>query len=246
MGLAVVRAMSARRCKMTRTGLEATHAVVRDPFLLNYLSRVLRLRPGDDVEFFDGQGAARKARLHSVAKDQIVAHWHEALSARKPVLTLAPIPVLARLKGHAEDDAISALSALGFPTIRMFQAARDAAHKDWNQKQLQRWQRIAEDSCRQSGGYWCTQIEEYRSLDSALKNLDRIAYGDSEGQHLMPLKGQRVGIVVGPEGGFSDIEKEILVGSEAQALQLGQRTLRARHAASLLPVAVLNHWWSQP
>ena len=238
--------MSARRCKMTRTELEAAHVVVSDPPMLNYLSRVLRLRPGDDIEFFDGQGAARRARLHSIAKDQIVAHWYEALSARDPELSLAPVPILARLKGHAEDDAISALSALGFPIIRMFQAERDATHKDWNQKQIQRWRRIAEDSCRQSGGYWCTQIEEHRSLDSALTNLDRIAYGDSEGRHQMPLKGLRVGIVVGPEGGFSDVEKHILKSVEAQALQLGKRTLRARHAASLLPVAVLNHWWSQP
>jgi RNA methyltransferase, RsmE family len=218
--------------------------VVTDTSTLNYLSRVLRLRPGDEVEFFDGQGAARRARLQSLTKDQITGEWSEALSTVDPKVTLAPIPVLARLKSHAEDDAVSALAALGFPRIRIFQAERDATNKPWNDKQSQRWERIAEDSCRQSGGYWCTQIEEHSSLNQALEGLEHVVYGDSKGSSKIPPKGHHVGIVIGPEGGLSDAEKHLLERVHAQSIQLGQRTLRARHAASLLPAIVLSHWWS--
>ena len=218
--------------------------VVTETSTLNYLSRVLRLRPGDDVEFFDGQGAARKARLHSLSKDQITGEWSEAISIIDPMLTVAPVPVLARLKSHAEDDAISALAALGFPKIRIFHAERDATNKAWNDKQSRRWERIAEDSCRQSGGYWCTQIEEHSSLKLALEGLEHIVYGDSEGSTKIPQKGHHVGIVIGPEGGLSDDEKQVLERAHAQSIQLGQRTLRARHAASLVPAIVLSHWWS--
>ena len=245
MGLAVVRAMSARRCKTSRTQLEATRLVVTDTTALNYLSRVLRLRPGDDVELFDGQGAVRKARLDSLTKHQITGEWSEALNIIDPQVKIAPIPILARLKSHAEDDAISALAALGFPKIRVFRAERDATNKAWNEKQSQRWERIAEDSCRQSGGYWCTQIDIHDSLNEALEDLDRIVFGDSEGSPRIPPKGHRVGIVIGPEGGLSDDEKDMLERAGAQSLQFGQRTLRARHAASLLPSLVLSHWWSE-
>ena len=244
MGLAVVRAMSARRCKTSRTQLEAARLVVTDPAALNYLSRVLRLRPGDDVELFDGQGAARKARLDSLTKDQITGEWSDSLNVVGTQVQIAPIPILARLKSHAEDDAISALAALGFPRIRVFRSERDATNKAWNEKQSQRWERIAEDSCRQSGGYWCTQIERHDSLNEALKGLDRIVYGDSEGSPRIPPKGPHVGIVIGPEGGLSDDEKDMLERAGARSLQFGQRTLRARHAASL-PALVLSHWWSE-
>ncbi len=244
MGLAVVRAMSARRCKILRTQLEAVRMVVNEHAALNYLGRVLRLRPGDDVEFFDGQGAARRARLRSLNKEHITGEWLGALKIVDSELKMAPIPVLARLKSHAEDDAISALAALGFPKIRIFHSERDATNKTWSEKQSLRWERIADDSCRQSGGYWCTQIEAYDSLHAALNDLDRIVYGDSKGSPKIPPRGHRVGIVIGPEGGFSDGEKRILEHAQAQSIQLGQRTLRSRHAASLLPATVLGHWWS--
>ena len=245
MGLAVVRAMSARRCKMTRTELEATHAVVTDTRALTYLSRALRLRPGDEVEFFDGQGAKRKACLQALTKDQITGTWQESLNIQHRQIECAPIPILARLKSHAEDDAISALAALGFPKIRIFQAERDATNKPWNEKQTQRWRRIAEDSCRQSGGYWCTEIQERSSLNEAIKDLEQIVYGDSEGLNQTPKKAEGVGIVIGPEGGLSEGEKSTLKQAQALSIRLGKQTLRARHAAALLPTIVLHNWWSQ-
>lgn len=245
MGFAVVRAMSARRCRLTRTELEAIDMVVTDTRSLNYLSRALRLRPGDDVEFFDGHGAARQARLHTLTTNQITGDWTAELTTRDPAIKVAPIPVLARLKGHAEDDAISALSALGFPNIRIFRADRDATNKGWTDKQSQRWRRIAEDSCRQSGGYWCSQIQDYSSLNEALNGLKSIVYGDPQGTQKIPSRHESLGIVIGPEGGLSEEEKNVLKRAQARSLGFGKRTLRARHAASLLPAAVLNHWWAQ-
>jgi len=242
MGFALVRAMSARRCIMDRTDIEAAHALIGDRFTLNYLGRSLRLRPGDQVEFFDGQGVARTAEIETVENNQIKGLWREPIRQENRRLESAPVPIIARLKSHAEDDAISALSAIGFPQIRIFRADRDATDKPWSEKQAQRWRRIADDSCRQSGGYWRTDIEVCDHLERAIEGLSGLAYGDPMGRSLSGFSQSSLGVVIGPEGGLSAEEKRLLTDSNAHAVQLGSRVLRARHAASLLPVVALSHW----
>jgi len=242
MGLALVRAMSARRCLMNRPNIEAAHALIGDRFTLNYLGRSLRLRPGDQIEFFDGQGIARVAEIETVAKTQISGCWREPVRQEDRRIESAPVPVIARLKSHAEDDAIAALSAIGFPQIRLFRADRDATDKPWSEKQAQRWRRIADDSCRQSGGYWRTDIQICDHLGQAIEGIKELAYGDPAGGPVSRCEQSSLGVVIGPEGGLSAEERQLLSDSNAYAVQLGSRTLRARHAASLLPVVALSHW----
>ena len=246
MGFALVRAMSARRCLMDRQHIETTRAVVCDDSTLNYLGRSLRLRPGDHIEFFDGYGLARLAEIETTQRDRIEARWLEAARQENRLFDIAPVPIIARLKSHAEDDAIAALSAMGFPQIRLFRADRDATDKPWTDKQSERWRRIAGDSCRQSGGYWRSEIASYHHLGDAIEGLDDLAYGDPSGGAFGAYTSSSLGIVIGPEGGLSPDERQLLSASQAQAVQLGPHTLRARHAASLLPVVALSQWRARP
>ena len=138
------------------------------------------------------------------------------------------------------------MSALGFPLIRVFQADRDQNLSAWGDKQRLRWARITQDSCRQSGGYWCARVEPFESLGAAIEDLEYVVYGDAAGAPLTHRVEDRLGVVVGPEGGLSAQERALLDRRGGRGMRLGERTLRARHAASLLPAVVMHHWWQQP
>ena len=231
--------MSARRCMMNRDDLQATEMVVIDTSALTYLSRALRLRPGQEVEFFDGQGGARRAQLDAIEKRRLLGRWLEPFRQEPRRGPAGPIPVLARLKGGDEEDAIGALAALGVPEIRLFQAQREPFGRSEPGNQAQRWRRISEDSCRQSGAYWCSKIRWFADLEAALSGIEELVFGDALGAAMSPRSCSGLGVVIGPEGGLAEEERQLLIARGAQAVCLGPQVLRARHAASLVPAAIL-------
>jgi 16S rRNA (uracil1498-N3)-methyltransferase len=239
MGLALVATMILRRCLVDRKYLEFTELVIDETAVLTYLNKALRLKSAEELELFDGDGAARRMRIEKIDKRQLVGSWLEPLRHEAPCGAKGPVAVIARLKGGGEEEAISALAALGLEDIRLFHAERDAHGRKQAEAQAKRWRRIVEDSCRQSGGYWCSKIRQFPSLKDAVSDLERLVYGAADGSKPQAIDCSGLGVVVGPEGGFSAPELALLKTKKAVPISLGRRVLRARHAASLLPSAML-------
>ncbi len=231
--------MSARRCMMNHNDLQATEVVVTDTSALTYLGRALRLRPGQELEFFDGQGGARRAQIDAIEKRRLQGRWLEPFRLEPRHGPTGPIPILARLKGGDEEDAIAALTALGLPEIRLFQAQLEPLGRAEPGNQAQRWRRISEDSCRQSGAYWCSEVRWFASLEAALSGIEELVFGDALGATMRPQRCTGLGVVIGPEGGLAKAERQLLLDRGAKAIGLGSQVLRARHAASLVPAAIL-------
>jgi 16S rRNA (uracil1498-N3)-methyltransferase len=219
--------------------LQATELVVTDASVLTYLGKSLRLRPGQELEFFDGLGGARRGQLKRIEQRLLRGEWLEPFRQEPRLGPSGPIPILARLKGGDEEEAVAALASLGLPEIRLFQAEREPSGRTGPGKQAFRWQRISDDSCRQSGAYWRTEIRWFDSLSDALCDLDTLVFGDASGVAVGSQDCNRLGVVIGPEGGLTDLEQQLLLARGARAVCLGTRVLRARHAASLLPAAIL-------
>lgn len=107
---------------------------------------------------------------------------------------------------------------------------------------VSRWQAIAESAAKQSKRNSIPTVAEVLSYKSALKKaceLDvlLVPYENERGmaatkEALSKIKnGMSVGIIIGPEGGFS--EKEIVAAKELQGdiISLGKRILRTETAA---------------
>jgi len=141
---------------------------------------------------------------------------------------------LALLKGKDNDEAIRVHSELGLPRLRLFRSDRDA--RGQAQLPLDRWHRVAQEACRQSGGYHVLEIEVRSDLAEALSDLEdhRFYFGDACGQ--MPqINDQPAAVVIGPEGGFSSSELDQLRHLGGEGIRLGWGTLRARSASVALP-----------
>ena len=107
---------------------------------------------------------------------------------------------------------------------------------------IARWQSIAESAAKQSK---CTKIARVQSVMPYKKALEYaksldvllVPYENKEGMKatldaLKQIKsGQRVGILVGPEGGFEDNEIALATEQGAKIISLGKRILRTETAA---------------
>ncbi|PSB15950.1 16S rRNA (uracil(1498)-N(3))-methyltransferase [Phormidesmis priestleyi ULC007] len=196
----------------------------------HYLSRVLRLRSGDQFIAMNGQGQGWLAALES-DRAQILEpiHAHSELSIS---VTL----VLALPKGNGFDDVVRQATELGVTCIAPVISDRTLLNPSANK--LERWRRIAQEAAEQCERQivpeildpvsWndCLQIE---SSDSDICRLICLARGNSP--HLLNYLNKSVcpsiTLAIGTEGGWTDAEIEGAIAAGYQPISLGRRILRA-------------------
>lgn len=185
----------------------------------HHLERVLRLRPGDSLTVTDGRGRWRPCRLTG---DEVVATGEVVEVQRlRPRLTVA----FALTKADKPELAVQKLVELGIDRIVVFEADRSAAHWEPNRlpKVRVRLERIVAQAIQQSRGVWMPALEigmgfsDAAALPGAVR-CDRA--GDQIDDNLNT-------VLVGPEGGWSDHERQAVPLS----VTLGDTVLRAETAA---------------
>ncbi|MDO4392478.1 MAG: RsmE family RNA methyltransferase [Clostridium sp.] len=111
-------------------------------------------------------------------------------------------------------------------------------------KKIERWQKIAEVAAKQSMRDIIPEIENIIKLQDITKqDYDEVlvAYENEEKnmlkQELKKLQGKdryKIAIVIGPEGGISEKEIEILKNMGASFVSLGKRILRTETAGIVM------------
>ncbi|MGV0026409.1 16S rRNA (uracil(1498)-N(3))-methyltransferase [Phormidesmis priestleyi] len=193
----------------------------------HYLSRVLRLRSGDQFIAMDGQGNGWLAELQS---DQ--AKLLEAI-ATKSELPISITLVLALPKGNGFDDVVRQATELGVSCIAPVISDRTLLNPSPNK--LERWRRIAQEAAEQSERQIVPTILEpvpfsdRLSTNSNDRRLLCLARGSSP--HLLNVLPKQtsssITLVIGPEGGWTDQEVEQAIAANYQPVSLGRRILRA-------------------
>ncbi|MCA1826133.1 MAG: 16S rRNA (uracil(1498)-N(3))-methyltransferase [Myxococcales bacterium] len=216
-----------------------------------YLGTVLRLRPGEEIEVFDGEGARFRAWLEdSPELDAAVLRLDEPLSegpARAVDVTL----VQALAKGEKMDLVVQKATELGAMRIVPLASERAVVKVDSERgsAKAERWRKVAQEAARQSGRADVPKIDEPASWDAVLALLA----GEPSRRGLLLDPGQtglrlgqaargarRVLIAVGPEGGFSPEERERAVRGGMLPVALGPLVLRTE-TAGLAALAVVLH-----
>lgn len=211
----------------------------------HYIGRVLRCREGDEIVVFNARGTERSATI-------------ESLSRRRPIIALGspiePLPepatpiilVQALVKSDAMDLIVQKATELGAASIIAMRTDFSVVRLDDDRKdrRLGHWRRIAAGACEQSGRHRPPSLAILDSLSDAISALpvdsNRIAFNVGTGKALdansATLDG--VSLAIGPEGGFSPVETELLSAEGFALHTLGPRTLRAETAAIAALTAV--------
>ncbi len=199
-----------------------------------HATRACRVRPGDVIGVTDGRGRRVEARIVHIDRSALVASVEHDLSGQgEPVveITLA----LALIKPARFEIAVEKCTELGVRRILPVIARR--CERDSSRLNADRLRRIALEAAKQSGRSWVPEILPPDSLDSVCRSGELIlaALLDA-GRRITPelLRGGESGgvtLLIGPEGDFSEDERNTLREAGTVAVSLGGLTLRAETAA---------------
>jgi 16S rRNA (uracil1498-N3)-methyltransferase len=199
-----------------------------------HAATVKRIRVGEPVDLVDGAGTRCTTTVVATTKDSItcdvVARAVEP--APSPKLTL----VQALAKGDRGELAVELATEVGVDEIRPWAAARCQLSWDGERgaKALERWRSTAREAGKQSRRAWFPAVGDLlRSKDiPALGGQLLVLHEDATTPlSSVPLTGDPGGVVlvVGPEGGISPDELELLGGT---AVRLGPSVLRTSTAGA--------------
>ena len=210
--------------------------------------RVLRLKTGDGVTLFNGDGREYRARL--VSADGRAASVHiEGMESpeRESPLRITLIQSLAR--GEKMDWIIQKATELGVARIWPAITERSEVRLDGTrgEKRLDHWRAVAIAACEQCGRNVVPAINAPEALAAVLaahppSNTETrwmLHPGGATRLRNRASAQADVMLAVGPEGGFSDKDLDALSKAGFSALALGPRVLRTE-TAGLAAVAALQ------
>lgn len=229
--------------------LQAGAEVALDARAVGHVVRVLRLRVGDAVVLFNGDGNDYSAELIEVRKDQACCRIRSA----QPRDTESPLVVeLAQgiSRGERMDYTIQKAVEMGVQRIIPLSTERSQVKisGEREEKRLQHWTGIILHACEQSGRNRIPELLPVQRLDQWLGNRTAVTHAlflDPEGTvGVNGLTGpvRSVSLLVGPEGGLSPDERILATTAGFLRLRLGPRILRTETAA-LAALAALQGIW---
>ncbi len=201
-----------------------------------HLASVLRVRPGDPVLLFAGDGREWMATVSAVTKASVLAGVGEiARHEAPPAIVLETWCALVRASRF--EWAIEKCAEAGADIIRPAVTAFTQRGDTPSEARLARWRRIAVEATEQSGRLFVPVVEPPAPLERLLAgHRGAIVVADRDGRHplaLAPLLPQHghLAIAVGPAGGFSEAESAALARHGAIPAALGPHILRTETAA---------------
>jgi 16S rRNA (uracil1498-N3)-methyltransferase len=204
----------------------------------NHIARVLRLRAGDSLTLFNGQGGEYAGSIEEIHRDTVVVSVLE----RREVDRESPHEItLAQgiSRGERMDWVVQKATELGVWRIAPLFTERSVVHLDEKQafRKIQHWRSIAVAACEQSGRNRVLQITQ------SVRLYEMLELRASSGTALLlspgaPLRiaditaaGAQTTVLIGPEGGLADVEQEAAIKAGFTPVRLGPRVLRTETAA---------------
>lgn len=222
-----------------------------------HLRDVLRLKAGDEVSVFDGEGREFLCVIEESGRKQSGA----TLAVRSEVAPASPSSplhltlALALLKGEKFDLVVQKATELGAAYIVPVVTARaDVRVRDEQDgaRRRARWQRLALEACKQSGRASVPVVDAPLPLAAVVEREPlaaderRMMFAERGGEGLLetlnrhPVRATHAAALVGPEGGWTDEEISHARTNGWQIITLGGRILRAETAA-ITATALLQH-----
>jgi 16S rRNA (uracil1498-N3)-methyltransferase len=217
-----------------------------------HLVRVLRAAAGEIYEISDNR-RAYLARIETARKSSVVFQVMEELPANPESAAVHLFPAL--FKFDRFEWMIEKVTELGATRVEPFNADRsDRGLAQAAQKRIERWKRIALEASQQSRRSKLPEIELATSLESIIEQkfqmkllLDESRSAPSLLSILGPAQRSvhdRIGILFGPEGGWTDAERETILAAGWTAGSLGPTILRAETAA-VAALSVVDAFWTR-
>ncbi len=210
----------------------------------NHAGKVLRMQAGEALELFNGDGNNYAAVIIEVGKKQLVVDIQS--SSENPIESPLKLHLGQGIsRGDRMDFAIQKAVELGVSEITPLFTERCGVKLDADrlEKKREQWQKIVISACEQSGRSVVPPVHMPVTLEKWLAQADNCLkltldpWTSATIKQLSPT--DRLRLVIGPEGGFSDREVAATTLAGFQPVRLGPRVLRTETAA-LTAIAALQ------
>ncbi|HEX3012261.1 MAG TPA: 16S rRNA (uracil(1498)-N(3))-methyltransferase [Syntrophomonadaceae bacterium] len=228
--------------------------VILDKEQTKHIEKVLRLKMGEQIQVFDGQGRDYIVVLTARDNGCLIGKIISERTAAEPKIQLTLIQGIA--KGDKMDTIIQKAVEIGcsriIPTITRYTVVR--LEKDRAVQKLERWQTIAREACKQCKRSIIPAIGPIVGFDELVGNLPGnsiILYENEEHIRLRTLlkqiqdsapEKQEINLIVGPEGGFCEDEVQKARNHGVQVAGLGPYILRTETAGLVAASIVLYEY----
>ncbi len=208
-----------------------------------HIARSLRARSGEPLLLIDEKQIQYETTIETITPKEIITKINKSYPSKRYLdfeLYLAQSP----LRSDAQNLLIEKATELGVTGIYPIKTDNCALNNDMIDKKIDKWQRImyeASKQCERANIPKCfsrTSIENIlneNSFDKILVFCERIAIKTIRNlfKENPIIKGDKILVIIGPEGGFSQNEFEYFTKQKLEMLTLGNMILKADTATTV-------------
>lgn len=212
---------------------------IDDKDLLNQWKKVFRFEEGDRVIVFNGGDFEYEGVFKMLSKSEAILEINKEIKVKKPTNIDLHIfqSIIKKDNFELVVEKCTEIGVVGFHPI----VSERSEKKDLN---LERLIKIAKEASEQSGKTRLPEIFNPESLEKAILDFDGDLFAlDFDGgllkDRLVLDIDNKIGILVGPEGGWSDRERLLFEQKGIQSISLGSQILRAETASIAISSLIL-------
>lgn len=223
--------------------IEAGTELMLSPAQAHYMTHVLRLSEGAELLLFDGRNGEWHAEI--VKSRKCNCRIKARYKVREQTASQDIHYAFAPLKQARLDYMVQKATEMGAGMLRPVMTAHTVVPR----LNLDRMHANAVEAAEQCGILTVPAIDPPVKLESLLKDCEKnrvIVFCDERAAIAPPLDvlgklgGHRITVLVGPEGGFSESERALLLSKNfVYPVSLGPRVMRADTAAVAI-LALIN------
>ena len=212
-----------------------------------HVAKALRMKPGDPLVLFNGEGGEYPARIDAVDRKSVsvaVGEYRERDCESPLVIHLG----VAISRGDRMDWVIQKSTELGVASLTPLFSERTEVKLDAGraQRKLKHWQQVATSACEQCGRNQLPDVHQATTLanwlDSTSADCKFVLHHRADSDPTAVESPASIALLIGPEGGLSPTEISAAEKAGYRALALGPRVLRTE-TAPLAAIAILQARW---
>lgn len=217
---------------------------------VHHIKRVMRMREGQEITVCDEDGSVFLCKIVQLTEEEVLTEIITSLDESSE-LPLEVTIAQGLIKRDKTEEVIKKITELGATSYVSVQMERSSIRLDTiEEKHMLRIKKIIKEASEQSRRNKTMQhlgLINFQTLLTMSKDYDLACFAYEETktnhalrEHLSNFHGERILVLIGPEGGISSKEAKLLEQNGFVAVGLGKRILRTE-TAPLFVMSVIGY-----
>lgn len=222
---------------INKDSIKNNKIIISDKENYNHIARSLHVKTGENLLFIDENKIQYETTVEKITSNSIIANIEKQYESKR-FLPINLYLAQSVLKKEAQTDAIQKACELGIKGIYPIITDNCTIKKSYASEKTEKYNKLSYEASKQCERPDIAQVFDVTALEKILENKDftiKIACVEKNAKTSLKaylssvsLKQQdKILVIIGPEGGFSQREFKILENSDAQMVSLGNLILKA-------------------